>query len=436
MNESQMIATAEKERIESLDVLRGFALLGILLLNILGFGLVATVFVEPGIYISSFKGSDFLAWAMIELTSEGVMRALFSILFGAGVVLFVSGIRAKSGWLHYRRTFWLLMFGLFDAYILLWSGDILVTYAVCGAILWLIRDWSPKRLMISSVVLVSLGVLQSVAWKAGLEASREASQLLESESMSGVQVDPEIQEWAQGWKEFESSLSDEASIQKEVNARGQSYLTAFKFNLTKVNEMILVALPFFLILDALMMMVIGMALYKYGILEGRRESGFYMRMMIAGFLIGLVFNAYEIWLSVSSKMDVVEANFLFRWSYHLGRLSMALGYLGLILWMIKSNWIESLRARLAAVGRMALTNYLMHSFFALLIFSGAGLGLIGKLSLVELYPIVLLIWIFQLALSPWWLERFYFGPVEWLWRWLTYLERPKMRRKDSQFIGS
>jgi uncharacterized protein len=431
-----MIATAEKERIESLDVLRGFALLGILLLNILGFGLVSTVFVEPGIYISSFKGSDFLAWAMIELTSEGVMRALFSILFGAGVVLFVSGIRAKSGWLHYRRTFWLLMFGLFDAYILLWSGDILVTYAVCGAILWLIRDWSPKRLMISSVVLVSLGVLQSVAWKAGLEASREASQLLESESMSGVQVDPEIQEWAQGWKEFESSLSDEASIQKEVNARGQSYLTAFKFNLTKVNEMILVALPFFLILDALMMMVIGMALYKYGILEGRRESGFYMRMVIAGFLIGLVFNAYEIWLSVSSKMDVVEANFLFRWSYHLGRLSMALGYLGLILWMIKSNWIESLRARLAAVGRMALTNYLMHSFFALLIFSGAGLGLIGKLSLVELYPIVLLIWIFQLALSPWWLEHFYFGPVEWLWRWLTYLERPKMRRKDSQFIGS
>lgn len=254
--------------------------------------------------------------------------------------------------------------------------------------------------------------------------------------MSGVQVDPEIQEWAQGWKEFESSLSDEASIQKEVNARGQSYLTAFKFNLTKVNEMILVALPFFLILDALMMMVIGMALYKYGILEGRREPGFYMRMVIAGFLIGLVFNAYEIWLSVSSKMDVVEANFLFRWSYHLGRLSMALGYLGLILWMIKSNWIESLRARLAAVGRMALTNYLMHSFFALLIFSGAGLGLIGKLSLVELYPIVLLIWIFQLALSPWWLERFYFGPVEWLWRWLTYLERPKMRRKDSQFIGS
>lgn len=157
MNESQMIATAEKERIESLDVLRGFALLGILLLNILGFGLVSTVFVEPGIYISSFKGSDFLAWAMIELTSEGVMRALFSILFGAGVVLFVSGIRAKSGWLHYRRTFWLLMFGLFDAYILLWSGDILVTYAVCGAILWLIRDWSPKRLMISSVVLSHLG---------------------------------------------------------------------------------------------------------------------------------------------------------------------------------------------------------------------------------------------------------------------------------------
>ncbi len=428
MSESQVMATAENERIESLDVLRGFALLGILLVNIIGFGLVSAAIVEPGIYVSPFEGPDFFAWAMIELTSEGVMRTLFSILFGAGVVLFVSGIRAKSGWLHYRRTFWLLVFGLFDAYILLWSGDILVTYAVCGAILWLIRDWSPRRLVIFAVVLVSLGVIQSMAWKSGLEASREVSQLLESEGMSGVQADPEMLEWAQGWEEFESSLSSEESIQKEINARGHSYLSAFNFNLAKANEMIFLALPFFLTLDALMMMVIGMALYKYGILEGRRESGFYMRMVIAGFSAGLVFNGYEIWLSVASDMDVVEANFLFRWSYHLGRLSMALGYIGLILWMIKSNWIESLRVRLAAVGRMALTNYLMHSLFGLLVFSGAGLGLIGAVSFAELYLVVLLIWVFQLVLSPWWLKRFYFGPVEWLWRSLTYLKLPKMRR--------
>tara|TARA_X000000368_G_C22665340_1_gene551509 strand:+ start:37 stop:360 length:324 start_codon:yes stop_codon:yes gene_type:complete len=107
---------------------------------------------------------------------------------------------------------------------------------------------------------------------------------------------------------------------------------------------------------------------------------------------------------------------------------MAFGYLGLILWLVRSNFLESLRDRLASVGRMALTNYLMHSLFGLLIFSGSGLGLIGSVSLAELYPIVILIWLSQLVLSPWWLKHFYFGPVEWLWRWLTYLKLPKMRR--------
>ena len=126
-------STREGDRIESLDVLRGFALLGILLLNILGFGLVSAAFLDPGIYIEPYEGIDFLVWALIELTSEGTMRTLFSILFGAGVVLFVSGSQTKSGWLHYRRTFWLLLFGLIDLYLLLWYGDILVTYAIGAA---------------------------------------------------------------------------------------------------------------------------------------------------------------------------------------------------------------------------------------------------------------------------------------------------------------
>ena len=92
MGEFQAKATTENERIESLDVLRGFALLGILLLNVQGFGLVEAAFLEPGIYIKPYQGLDFVVWAFIDLTSEGVMRTLFSILFGAGVVLFVTGV--------------------------------------------------------------------------------------------------------------------------------------------------------------------------------------------------------------------------------------------------------------------------------------------------------------------------------------------------------
>ena len=429
MSEFQAKATTENERIESLDVLRGFALLGILLLNVQGFGLVEAAFLEPGIYIKPYQGLDFVVWAFIDLTSEGVMRTLFSILFGAGIVLFVTGVRAKSGWLHYRRTFWLLIFGLLDIYILLWYGDILVTYALGAAILWLIRDWTPKRLLILAVVLVSLGTLQALAFKSGLEMSRDAVHELNEAKSAGIELNPGVKELAQAWEDFEEDLqSDQLAKQNEVAARGQSYHSAFEFNLDKANEAVFFNAPFILLLDALMMMVIGMALYKLGILEGKREPRFYVKMITLGFFLGLSINAYEIWACVKSEMDVLVTGPIFRPTYHLGRLCMAFGYLGLILWMIKLNWIESFRARLAGVGRMALTNYLMHSLFGLLIFSGAGLGLIGALSFAELYLVVLLIWVFQLVLSPWWLKRFYFGPVEWLWRWLTYLKLPKMRR--------
>ena len=429
MSVSPSTITSEKERIESLDVLRGFALVGILLLNIQGFGLASAFFMEPATYVKTEWGVDFVVWVLVELTSEGVMRTLFSMLFGAGVVLFVSGARAKSGWLHYRRTFWLLVFGLIDIYLLLWYGDILVTYALAGAILWLVRDWTPRRLIILAVVLVSLGTLQSLGSRVGLEMSRDAFFELSELDLTKAEPEADVKEFAQGWTDFKSDLrSDERAIQSELEARGNSYSSAFRYNLEKANEVLFFQIPFVLLLDALMMMVVGMALYKLGILGGEREPRFYRNMALLGFTLGLAINAYEIWASLESAMDVLVTAPIFRPTYHLGRLSMALGYLGVILWILKCGWLEAFRSRLACVGRMALTNYLVHSVFGLLIFSGAGLGLIGSLSFAQLYPVVMVIWLVQLAYSPWWLSRFYFGPAEWVWRCLTYLEWPKLRR--------
>ena len=429
MSVSPSTITSEKERIESLDVLRGFALLGILLLNIQGFGLASAFFMEPATYVKTEWGVDFVVWVLVELTSEGVMRTLFSMLFGAGVVLFVSGARAKSGWLHYRRTFWLLVFGLIDIYLLLWYGDILVTYALAAAILWLVRDWTPRRLIILAVVLVSLGTLQSLGSRVGLEMSRDAFFELSELDLTKAEPKADAKEFAQGWTDFKSDLrSDERAIQSELEARGNSYFSAFRYNLEKANEVLFFQIPFVLLLDALMMMVVGMALYKLGILGGEREPRFYRNMALLGFTLGLAINAYEIWASLESAMDVLVTAPIFRPTYHLGRLSMALGYLGVILWVLKCGWLEAFRSRLACVGRMALTNYLVHSVLGLLIFSGAGLGLIGSLSFAQLYPVVMVIWLVQLAYSPWWLSRFYFGPAEWVWRCLTYLERPKLRR--------
>jgi len=422
-------STREGDRIESLDVLRGFALLGILLLNILGFGLVSAAFLDPGIYIEPYEGIDFLVWALIELTSEGTMRTLFSILFGAGVVLFVSGSRNKSGWLHYRRTFWLLLFGLVDLYLLLWYGDILVTYALGAAILWLMRNWSPRRLMVLAACLFVLGTLQSIVFKFGLEMTRAAAEKVELAEEMGLEIDPKSQEVADGWFEFKrTSLLNSEQIQMEIDARSASYWSAFEHNVVKANEAISFTIPALFLLDALMMMVMGMALYKLGVLELKREANFYLKMMCVGLTVGLLINAYEIWICLSSGMDVLETNPYMRPTYHAGRLALGLGYLGAILYVIQVGWLQAIRARLAAVGRMALTNYLMQSLLGMLVFSGAGLGLVGQLSWSQIYLVVVAIWVFQLILSPWWLSRFYFGPVEWLWRCLTYLKLPVMRR--------
>ena len=149
-----MQPTSEQQRIQSLDVLRGFALLGILLLNIVGFGMLSNTYSNPGIGIAS--SADTAVWAGIELFAEGAMRALFSILFGAGVVLFVTGDNAKGGALHYKRNFWLLVFGLFDMFVLLWIGDILIVYALAGFLLFLVRHTSARRLLIAAGVLLIL----------------------------------------------------------------------------------------------------------------------------------------------------------------------------------------------------------------------------------------------------------------------------------------
>ena len=415
------------DRIESLDVLRGFALLGILLVNILAFGLVSSAFLDPGIYLTPIGGIDYIVWAFIELSSEGAMRTLFSILFGAGVVLFVTGSTAKSGWLHYRRNFWLLVFGLINAYIFLWPGDILVTYALSGFVLWFVRNWKARSLLILATFLILIGSLQNFAMKNTLEIARDAAEEMKISISKGEEFSEETAAWAQGWIDYEEDNQAEIdNIPNEIKKRTSSYSSAYEYNLKKANEMIYFVLPFFLFLDALMMMVIGMALFKLGVLDGGRDIKFYIRMMCVGFLTGISINAYEVLLITNSNMDIIETNPYFRFTYHFGRLFMGLGYLGLVILLIKIEKLESLRFRLACVGRMALTNYLMHSVIALFIFTGAGLGLLGKFSWSQLYLFVLLIWVIQLYISPLWLKYFYFGPVEWLWRLLTYLKIPKM----------
>ncbi len=157
---SLMAEPVERDaRIDSIDVLRGFALFGILLLNILGFGLHSAGYFNPLISIGQTETNRLLnlsTWVSATVLFEGAMRCLFSMLFGAGVVLFTTERGTGVRWLHYKRNFWLLVFGIVDAFILLWNGDILMVYAVAGSILYVLRNYSPRALMITSALLIVL----------------------------------------------------------------------------------------------------------------------------------------------------------------------------------------------------------------------------------------------------------------------------------------
>lgn len=179
--------------------------------------------------------------------------------------------------------------------------------------------------------------------------------------------------------------------------------------------------------DVLSMMLLGIALFKLNILSGEKSYRFYGLMVLLGYVVGLTTNYFEVttimWDDFSflafSKTNV---------SYDLGRIGMAIGHIGLIMMFAKLPVLNWLKLRIAAVGKMALTKYIMHSLICMIIFTGVGFGLFGKLQRYELYYIVFAIWIFQLIVSPIWLKYFHFGPIEWLWRRLSYQYKPPFRK--------
>ncbi len=429
LTESAPQPVAEAQRVESLDVLRGFALLGILPLNILGFGLHSAAYFNPTVGLDeSIRSLELGVWAFVDVFFEGAMRCLFSMLFGAGVVLFATGARAKSGWLHYRRTFWLLMFGLFDAYILLWNGDILILYAVAGALLYLVRNWRPRNLLILAAVILGLTTLLMAAgrWSMsqGEKAAAEVAAATDPDSLS-----EQTRGFANAWNGFvaDNNPSPE-KYDEQIRQRNGSYASAFSWNAKYTTQQLLAAAPLFLLWDAVGMMLIGMAFFKLDLLQGGRSRQFLTRFMIVGFFVGMAVNVFEVTTALRSGFGVLELFSPMKPTYQLGRLGMACGYLGLVALIVKLGTLPSVRTRLAPVGRMALTNYLMHSAIALVVFSGAGFGLVGQLSRWQLVLVVLAIWTLQLIVSPWWLQRYRFGPLEWLWRALTYWQLPALRR--------
>lgn len=422
-------------RIASLDILRGVALLGVLLLNILGFGMASAGYFHPLVGLGKNPELNYAVWGTMNLFFEGSMRGLFSLLFGAGIVLFATGFGTRKGkekgaLLHYKRTFFLLLFGMFDSFVLLWTGDILILYAMAGALLYPLRNARPKTLLIlSATVLLCTSILFAVSGVL-VEEGRDAAARIDADP--SAEHSAEERELAALWTDSENQFSyNESAMEEELDIRRGSYLEIADYSAKKVIDSLLFFTPVYMLWDCVGMMLLGMGLYRMGVLSAKRSKKNYLQLAIGGFALGLAVNGFELFQAVDSDFDAIVVSGYFQGTYQLGRVAMSMGWLGLIMLFCQGNLWSGLKNRLAAVGRMALSNYLLHSLICLVLFTGAGFGLIGVFERWELYVIVLLIWMLQLALSPWWLKRYSFGPAEWLWRSLTYGSMQKWRIKDE-----
>jgi len=177
----------------------------------------------------------------------------------------------------------------------------------------------------------------------------------------------------------------------------------------------------------LSMMLLGIAFYKLNILSAQKSYRFYGIMALIGYSIGLCVNYYEVTMIMNSNFSFLGFSKSYL-TYDAGRIPIAMGHIAAIMLLCKLPILQWLKTRLAAVGKMALTNYIMHSVIALFFFTGAGFGMFGKLQRHELLYVVFSIWIFQLIISPIWLKYFQFGPVEWVWRNLSYQKKHAFRK--------
>ncbi len=405
------------DRIASLDFIRGIAVMGILAANIVGFGQPFQAYMYPGAFTTPHGAAEGWMWVAQFVAVDGKMRGLFSLLFGAGLYLFMEKAweRGAGRRLQVRRLMFLGLFGLVH-FFLIWRGDILFLYACAGLAALLFIGMSAKRQLL-------LGILGYIGGACLYAGSTIPLQLLADRPAD--EVPAAMAEKRQGlYQGIKAELAD-ARVEAALQER-RSYPAVVAHTVTRHWGDLAVSV-FLFAFETLPLMLIGMALYRFGLFGGGMDRGRVRRAGWAGLLAG---GALTLWIALETRQAGLTyygtlAAFA-GWSA-IPRLLMTLGLVALLaLWGARARgWLAS---RISAAGRAAFTNYLGTSVVMMLVFHGWAGGLFGELTRGQLYLVVLATWALMLAWSQPWLARYRYGPLEWLWRCLTYGRRFPLAR--------
>ena len=418
------------ERIASLDVLRGVAILGILVMNIYAFAMPFPAYGDP----LAMGGTDALnmgTWFFTHILFDQKFLSIFAMLFGAGIILMTGRAEdrgAKYGRIFYRRQFWLLILGAMHGF-LIWFGDILFLYALIGMLAYLFRNRTPRTLIIVACLLLPVTLVLSLGFGAQMETTAAEAAEITALQNAGEEVTEKQKKMLAQWEESRSFMmpSDE-DLQKDIVKYQGAYTEIVQYRAPIYLLLSISATLMFGLWRVLALILLGMALMKTGVLSAARSASFYRGMMLICYGIGLPLTIYSAIDLNAHDFDPIYV-FAHGWApNYVGSLVVALGHIGLVMLLIKTGLVQGLLQRFSAVGRMALTNYLMHSVILTTVFYGYGLGLYGEVPRFGQMGFVAVVIALQLVLSPWWLARYRFGPAEWLWRSLTYWQTQPMAR--------
>jgi uncharacterized protein len=411
-------ARADDQRIVTLDVVRGIAVMGILTMNIAAFALPYPAYANPAAW-GGTGPADLASWAFNFLVFDGKMRSLFSILFGASTLLVID--RAARGGgdgarAHFARMAVLLAIGCLHFWFL-WFGDILALYALSGMALYWMRGLSVRRLVGWGVALM---ILSNVFYGLiGASALMAGSPHLPPHAASELMASRETVEQEVG------ASSDK--IERDLALYRGPYGPQVRHRL---GERTIEPFASFIGLGAetLGLMMVGMALFRSGFLTGQWERRRYRRWAATLAALALPALAALAWWQYSSGFNSGVVFTAFIAASQPFDLMMAIAWAAIIILWVTNGPMPALKARVAAAGRMAFTNYLATSLVMTTIFYGYGLGLFGHVGRASLWLFVAAMWALMLLWSKPWLDRFRYGPLEWLWRSAARGKPQPMRR--------
>ncbi|HMC91594.1 MAG TPA: DUF418 domain-containing protein [Allosphingosinicella sp.] len=441
MTESPSIAVERigaAERIASLDVIRGVAILFILFMNIPWMGYYAPTIGDPRLV--SWTGFDQTAFAwMIGLW--GTQRGLLEILFGAGIMIMARRAMTPDGPvavadLHYRRNWLLILFGLFNTFGLLWGGDILLPYGITALMLFQFRLWKPRTQLIAAAFFLLLAMGEGVTTYVARADARDAAAQVSAAKAAHRPVDKELATRAADWDKavknavpFAQSPEKQQAVAKVHAARMGSfggYYAEVVDNWLHFFE----PLAFFAtIAEIAGTMLLGMALYQLGILQGRARPSTYAALLLLGYGIGISMRvaSYHELLLFSPEPKI------WWFSRDVSRIAMTLGHIGLIHLLLLNGAGRALLWPFQAAGRMPLTTYLFTSFLTMwVLFPGFALGLHGRWGFGGLMTCAATIIFAEVVATNIWMRWYETGPMEWLWKSLAYGRRMPFRKRPAE----